>query len=102
MTQVASTNPSLAKRVAHVTVVALCTASSLALLGAVPAKWAMDRKAKAAPTVATVSAKPQAAAAAVETVLPQLASFKTAELLVADEPEGVVEAPVVVAAPAAP
>ena len=97
MTQTAAANPtSLAKRVAHVTVVALCTASSLALLGAVPAKWAMGKRAKTPAVVATV-AKPQAAAdvaAPVETVLPQIASFKTAELLVDDEPAvTVVETP---------
>ena len=98
MTQVASNNStSFLKRVAHVTVVALCTASSLALLGAVPAKWAMDRRAK---RTAVVVAKPQAAVVTspVETILPQLASFKTGELL--ENATSVVEP--VAAAPAAP
>jgi 3D (Asp-Asp-Asp) domain-containing protein len=60
-------NPSLLKRVVHVTVVALCTASSLALIGAVPAQWAKAR----------MSAKPAAKVSAVqiEAPLPQLAAF---------------------------
>ena len=98
MTQVASNNPTpFLKRVAHVTVVALCTASSLALLGAMPAKWAMDRRVK---QPAVVVAKPQAqvVTSTVETILPQLASFKTGELLQDEMP--VVDAPVA-AAPAA-
>ncbi len=98
MTQVASNNStSFAKRVAHVTVVALCTASSLALLGAMPAKWAMDRRAKQASVVVS---KPQAGVATltVDTILPQLASFKTGEMLEDVTP---VVAPVA-AAPAAP
>ena len=35
--------PTRLRRVANVTIVALCTASSLALLGAVPAEWARSR-----------------------------------------------------------
>src|SRR5688500_12547387 len=40
MTQAVASNPSLIKRITHVAIVALCTASSLLLIGAVPAKWA--------------------------------------------------------------
>lgn len=35
-------NPSLLRRVAHIAIVAVCTASSLALIGAVPASWALN------------------------------------------------------------
>ena len=64
MTQAVVSNPSLIKRVTHVAIVALCTASSLLLIGAVPAEWA-DRTAPAAPAakaaavVTTASAQPE-------------------------------------------
>jgi 3D (Asp-Asp-Asp) domain-containing protein len=99
MTQVASNNPTLLQRVIHVTAVALCTASSLALLGAVPAQWAMNRRAKqAAPIAVAVSAKAPATPV-VETIVPQIASFKTGELLEDEIVEPVV--PVAIA-PAGP
>jgi 3D (Asp-Asp-Asp) domain-containing protein len=52
--------PHLLKRVAHVTLVALCTASSLALLGAVPAQWGAGGRNVRAPKAIAASgvAKP--------------------------------------------
>ncbi len=45
MTQNATVNLCFFKRITHVAIVALCTASSLVLIGAVPASWALGRKA---------------------------------------------------------
>jgi 3D (Asp-Asp-Asp) domain-containing protein len=60
MTQAAVANPTLIKRVAHVAIVAICTASSLLLLGAVPADYAISRK---TPAVANPAAVAQVTAA---------------------------------------
>lgn len=55
------TNPSFPRRVANVTIIALCVASSLALLGAVPVEWAQAGKwtnggaASEAPSVAVAN-----------------------------------------------
>ena len=48
MTQAVASNLSLIKRVAHVAIVALCTMSSVLLIGAVPAEWATARTAAVA------------------------------------------------------
>ena len=90
MTRAASI-PSLLKRVINVTIVALCTASSLALLGAVPAKWAMARRSANQSAAKHVALAP-AAAVAEEVGLAQLASYTI-------RPE-VEVAPAVAAAPA--
>ena len=76
MTQVAN-NSAVLKRVARVSVVALCTACSLVLLGAMPANQAT----RSQPTT-----KAAPAAAARQTALPAVAAQQAeVELLVADE-----------------
>src|SRR3712207_1750068 len=66
MTQVASNIPSLLKRVARVSVIAVFTASTLAMLGMTADKAGLSRKAKAA-AVAKRNVVATPAAAATET-----------------------------------
>jgi 3D (Asp-Asp-Asp) domain-containing protein len=55
MMQQAVANPSLLHRVAHIAVVAVCTASSLALIGAVPASWTLKAAQASKPAAKTVA-----------------------------------------------
>src|SRR5688572_7720678 len=76
MTQAVASNPSLIKRVTHIAIVALCTASSLLLIGAVPAKWA-DRTAPATPAPKAVAAVMPTSAQSVSDILLSLRSQVT-------------------------
>jgi 3D (Asp-Asp-Asp) domain-containing protein len=80
MTQV-TVQPSLLKRVCHIAVVAVCTASSLALLGAVPAQWAKARRSPATPKARLVSLSTKAPVRDVKPAAPAAMMNWEAELL---------------------
>jgi 3D (Asp-Asp-Asp) domain-containing protein len=69
-------NPSFLKRVTNVTIVALCTASSLALLGAVPAEWAKAHRS----TNAVAFELPRVAEVEVDDALAQPAAARMGRL----------------------
>jgi 3D (Asp-Asp-Asp) domain-containing protein len=94
--------PTGLRRVANVTIVALCTASSLALLGAVPAEWARSRMSEAAavarpnrpaPTPVDVSVSDSDALFAAYADEPRVEVVAADDLLVSDDALDVVPPP---------
>lgn len=103
----AASIPTALKRMANVGVVALCTACSLALLGAVPAKLAMNAKSGSRPAVVKDAAPARLANAAWPEIASDdvIASTQLAELFVPDDDivgEATLAAATIAAEPVAP